>query len=77
MAETSKRLERQGISRRDFNKVVLAGLGVLTLEAAGMGIVINRKSQNSPWQDSAERYPQEVSLYGPEGVKLIDDIEKK
>lgn len=77
MAETSKRLERQGISRRDFNKVVLAGLGVLALEAAGVGIVINRKSQNSPWQDRLERYPQETALYGSEGVHLIEDIEKK
>ena len=77
MTEATKRLERPGISRRDFGKVVLAGLGTLALEATGVGIVLNRGSKNSPWQESSERYPREEALYGSEGVRLIDDIERK
>lgn len=57
--------------------MVLAGLGVLALETAGLGIVINRKSQNSPWQDRSERYNQEIALYESEGVNLIESIEKR
>ena len=75
--EATKRLERPGISRKDFNKVVSAGLGILALEATGVGIVLNHGIKNSPWQESSERYPQEEALYGSEGVRLIDDIERK
>lgn len=77
MAETAKRLERPGISRRNFGKVALAGLGALALEATGVGIILNRRRQNSPWKESSERYPQEVALYGPEGVRYINDIENR
>lgn len=68
---------RPAISRRDFGKLALTGLGLLAAEVTGLGIVINRKSQSSPWRESSERRPQEVAFYSSEHIRLIEDIEKK
>jgi hypothetical protein len=71
-------METDRISRRSFNKLLKGSvifLGVEAFSAAALTEYGRRKS-NPAWITNFEKYPDELLLYGGEGVALIDCIEK-
>lgn len=72
-------MEAERISRRSFNKILKGSLIVIGLEACAAGGLLEygRRKRDPAWLTNFEKYPDELVLYGGEGVRLIDKIEKK
>jgi hypothetical protein len=69
-------MKERGVSRRDFNKIILAGGGFLAVNTLGLKLLLDKKSENSPLQEQTRRYQKEIKLYGREGSELISNIER-
>mgnify|MGYP001560854690 CR=1 FL=1 len=71
-------MEAERISRRSFNKLLKGSLIFIGLEACAAGGLLEygRRRRNPAWLSNLEKYPDELLLYGGEGVRLIDKIEK-
>jgi len=67
--------KKEGISRRNFLKITAAWTGALA--AGGTGFLYAYEKDKASFFDPERRYPEELRLYGEEGVGTIDKIEKK
>lgn len=73
----SKEARQEDISRRKFLKFVGVEVGILGAGLIATGGLIAYERQKNPLAGRLERYPKELSLYGIEGVSVINSIEKQ
>ena len=69
-------MREKRLSRRDFNKIALAGSVLLGVETLGLKLIVDNKRKNSPLLSQEERRLRELSIYGEEGLGTIAEIEE-